>query len=94
MLVITLLLLAVIFCAWKKPELVKITGIAALAFGIFSTILGLYDAATAIVYVQGMESFIIWGGIRVALITSIYGFIVYMVSLVARAVRKCCKCCK
>ncbi len=92
MTVITLLLLAVLFCAWKKPELVKLAGVAALAFGTFSVVLGFYQAADAIVYAKGIESYIIWGGVKVALLPGLYGMIVYMVSLVARAFRKCCKC--
>lgn len=88
MAVITLLFVAVLFCAWKYPKLVKLTGILALAFSVFAVVLGFYQAATAIVVVGGMDSVVIWGGVRVALIPGLYGLIVYMVSLVARAVNK------
>lgn len=88
MAVITLLLVAVLFCAWKYPELVKLTGNLALAVSIFSALLGFHQAATAIELVGGMESYIIWSGVKVALIAPLYGMIVYMVSLVARVVNK------
>lgn len=88
MLIITLLLVAVFFFAWKRPKMVKVTGLMVLAFSVFSTVLGFYQAADCIVYAGGMSQTVIWAGVRVALIPLLYGLIVYMVSLVARAINK------
>lgn len=88
MLVITLLLVAVLFCAWKFPELVKVTGLMALAFSVFATVLGFCQAAAFIQEAGSLSQDVIWAGVKVALITVLYGLIVYMVSLVARAVNE------
>ena len=86
MTVITILLLAILFCAWKFPRLVKLLGNFALAFSAFSTLFGLMQAADAIACVGGMEPVVIWDGVKVCLITILYGLIVYGVSLIARMI--------
>lgn len=88
MTLITLLLVAVIFSAWKFPKLVKLIGNMVLAVSAFSMLFGFCQAAAAIQVVGGMSQDVIWGGVKVNMIAPMYGLIVYMVSLVARAINE------
>lgn len=88
MIIITLLFIGLFFAAWKAPAWVKEIGIAALVVGAFWTILGFLQAAD---FIQGhgdISPNIIWGGVKVGLISILYGLIVYFVSLVIRVTRK------
>ena len=88
--IITLMLVGLFFAAWKAPNWIKEIGVLALAFGILGTILGVMQAAD---YIRAtadasFSSNVIWGGIKVALIPTAYGIIVYIVSLVLRVIKK------
>lgn len=87
--VLTLLFVALFFCAWKAPNWVKEVGKFALAFGFFCLMLGLRQAA---IFIEAAEPSvspnIIWGGIGVALIPVLYGLIIYLASLVIRVIQK------
>ena len=86
--VLTVLLVAIFFAAWKAPRWVKEIGLFALAFGCFATILGLMQACDAISASGPIPQEDLCAGLKVALITTIYGFIIYMVSLVVRVIQK------
>ena len=87
--IITLLLVALFFAAWKAPAWVKEVGLLALAFGFLWTIIGFMQAGW---FIQGAETEVaanvIWGGVRVGLIPVAYGLIVYLISLVIRIIQK------
>ncbi len=67
------------------------TGVDAVVFwgawsvvlGLLGTIVGIYFAAGAIEAAPAISPQVIWGGIRVALITLIFGLLVFAVSAVA-----------
>ena len=85
--VLTVLLAAIFFAAWKAPRWVKEIGSFALAFGFFGTILGLlqmFDALSGGTIPQE----VICAGLKVNLITLIYGIIIYLVSLVVCVIQK------
>jgi hypothetical protein len=97
--VLTVLLVAIFFAAWKAPRWVKEIGLFALLFGFLGTILGLWqvlntlaDAST----VQGeLSNFsdkipqgVLCVGLRLTLNTAIYGICIYLVSLVVRVIQK------
>ncbi len=82
--VLTLELIALLLAAWKAPGWVKEIGLLALITGILVTLDGMFHAATAINAASGL----LWGGIRIALITTLYGMVIYIVSLVIRIVQK------
>ena len=87
MTVLTVLLAAIFFAAWKAPRWVKEIGSFALAFGFFGTILGLlqmFDVLSA----GPVPQEVICAGLKVNLITLIYGIIIYLVSLVVRVIQK------
>ena len=86
--VLTVLLVAIFFAAWKAPRWVKEIGLFALAFGFFGTILGLLQAFDAISSSGPLPQQVLCAGLKVALITTIYGIIIYLVSLVVRVIQK------
>ena len=55
-----------------------------VVLGILGTLVGIAQAATAIQAAGGtVQSALVWGGVRVALITVIFGFLIFSVALVA-----------
>ncbi|MBR6211879.1 MAG: hypothetical protein IKQ64_02415 [Bacteroidales bacterium] len=100
MTILTVLLVAVFFAAWKAPRWIKEIGILALVFGFLTLLIGFYQMYEALqkVSVSLGESVtglfdlispgVFFGGMKVGLIPLFYGIIVYMVSLVLRIVKK------
>ncbi len=97
--VLTVLLVAIFFAAWKAPRWVKEIGLLALFFGFLGTILGLLQVldvlgATAAKAEGPFGLFdvvplsVICGGLKVTLNTTIYGIGIYLVSLIVRIVQK------
>ena len=86
---ITLLLAFMLFAAWKFPAWVKEIGLAALVIGIIWTLVGFYQVF-GILLREGnaMSPYVSFGGFRVAMISTIYGLIVYFTSLIIRIVQK------
>ncbi|MBO7552146.1 MAG: hypothetical protein J6T62_11595 [Fibrobacter sp.] len=87
--VITLLLIALFFVAWKAPAWVKETGLAALATGWLWTVCEFMAMAKAIVECEpDVDMYIVWAAVPSALIPAAYGLVVYIISLIIRIVRK------
>lgn len=87
MAILTILLVLMLFAAWKAPAWVKEAGLAALSFGFFAFLLCFYVGLLTMSRVD-VEPQIIYGGFRMALIPLMYGVIIYFFSLVIRAVQK------
>ena len=85
---LTLVLLAVLLSAWKAPAWVKEIGIIALVVGVLGFLVGFYQAAWDISKAGDIAPRIVWSGMRVAVITPIYGLIIYFVSLIIRIIQK------
>lgn len=88
MIAITVLLICLLIAAWKAPRWVKEIGIGALVVAIFWTLSGLYQAFGMIQILGDVSPNIIFGGFRVAMISTLYGLIVYFISLVIRIIQK------
>ena len=88
MITITLLFIGLFFAAWKAPRWVKEIGIAALVVGIFWQLLGFLQMADYLEAHPDTSLSIIWAGIKVNFISTLYGLIVYFVSLVIRVIQK------
>ena len=88
MIVISLFLIALLIAAWKAPRWVKEIGIGALVFSIFGTLMGLAQVLDAIHLYGDISVGVICGGLKVTLITTFYGLIVYFISLVIRVIQK------
>lgn len=87
--VLTVLLVAIFFAAWKAPRWVKEIGSFALVFGFLGMILSILqllgDLQTA---GSDLPSAVIYGGLKVTLIPAIYGAVIYLIALVVRVIQK------
>ena len=88
MMIITLLLVAMLVAAWKAPKWVREIGIGALVAGIFLTLVGLTQMFDAIQRFGDVSFSIVCGGLKVALHSTIYGLVVYFLSLIIRIIQK------
>ena len=97
--ILTILLVAIFFAAWKAPRWVKEIGSIALAFGFFSLLLGLRQMFDAFQEIGSQKETVtsmfdivspgvLYGGLKVAMIPVIYGVLIYIVSLIVCIVRK------
>ena len=86
--IITVLLIAVLFAAWKAPAWVKELGILALAASVFMTVMGLYQIFDTIM-LYGEASFRVYcSGLTIAMLPLLYGLLVYIVSIIIRIAQK------
>ena len=69
-------------------SLESILPIAALVASILWTLLGLYQAFGAILRAPDISPIVIFGGLRVSLISTIYGIVIYLISLIISIVQK------
>ena len=86
--ILTLLLVAVLVSAWKWPQWVKELGILALTVGILGQLIGLYTAFNAMEQTPDISPAMLAGGLKVSTITTLYGFLIFIVSLIIRIVQK------
>ena len=87
--IITLLLIALFFAAWKAPSWVKEIGLAAFAVSILSTLINAYHIFDVLKQVEGnISPGVLFGGLKVSMIPIIYGLSVYILSLVVRVILK------
>ena len=82
--ILTLLFLGVVYAALQRKSILKEFGLAALAFGFLGQFIGLLGAFEAIVAAGGVSQSILAGGLKVSSITSIYGLLIYCISLIIR----------
>ncbi len=59
---------------------IKSIGLFSLVFGIFSQLLGLYQAFSAIERVGDVSPAILAGGLKVSMITTLYGMGIFLIS--------------
>ncbi len=86
--ILTIILLALIYAAWKFPDWVKEIGLLGLAFGILGQVIGLYEAFNAIASMGDVSQAMLAGGLKVTSISTIYGLLIYILSLVIRIIIK------
>lgn len=86
--ILTLLLLAVLVSFWKFPKWTKELGILALAIGILGQTIGLYSAFKGIEQMGEVSQAMMVGGLKVSSITTIYGLLIYIVSILLRLTKK------
>lgn len=88
MIIISVLFVGLFFVAWKAPAWVKEVGLATLVFSYMWTMIEFMQMGSVILEYGDVDSYIIWGGARVAFIPAVYGSIVFLVSLIIRIIRK------
>ena len=71
-----------------RNRYVKELGLLALAVGFMGQLLGLFGAFEGIEQMGGVSQPILAGGLKVSSITSVYGLLIYIVSLVIQIARK------
>jgi hypothetical protein len=86
--VLTIEFTGVMLAAWKAPGWVKEAGLIALVTGIAGTLTGFIEMGFAIAEAGEIAQGIILTGVRISLITALYGLIIYGVSLVIRLLQK------
>ena len=86
--VLTLVLLGVLVSFWKFPNWTKELGILALALGILGQIIGLYSAFKGIEQMGEVSQAMMAGGLKVSSITTIYGLLIYIISVLLRLIKK------
>jgi biopolymer transport protein ExbB/TolQ len=64
-----------------KLRYIKEVGLLAMILGILSTLVGLYNAFAAIEQVRDISPAMLAGGLKVSLITILYGMITYVISI-------------
>lgn len=85
---LTLELIGLLLAAWKAPGWVKEAGIISVVTGFLGFLFGISQMAGAIQGIGDISDALIFGGLKVALITLIYGTLIYLASLVIRIVQK------
>ena len=88
MTLLTLILITLLLAAWKAPAWVKEIGKIAAVLGIISTLLGLMVAGKHIAEAGNVSQGILWNGLRISMIPTVYGLIIYIISLIIRIVQK------
>lgn len=84
---LTLLLAGVIYTAVKAEKSLKLFGLLALAIGILGQLIGVFQMYEGIVSMGGeISQSMLAGGLRVSSITTIYGLLIYSISLIFRLV--------
>ena len=98
--ILTVLLVALFFAAWKAPRWVKGIGALALLFGFLGMVLGLQQVLSYLQDVaaekgEGVTGLfdliaprILLGGVKITLIPVIYGAIIDMVAIVISIIQK------
>lgn len=82
MTMLTVLLLGVIVSFWKFPKWTKEIGLLALSIGILGQIIGLYSAFKGIEQMGEVSQQMMAGGLKVSSITTIYGLLIYILSII------------
>ena len=86
--ILTIELVFLLIAAWKAPAWVKEIGLMALITGILGTLIGMQQACDAIQRAGDISLGIMAGGMKVALITVVYGGLIYFASLIIRIIYK------
>ena len=88
MAVLTILLVLLLFAAWKAPAWVKEIGQTALIWGFFWEFAGIYQMLDVLQGLNDVPISVIYGGAKVALVPVMYGMLIYLASLVIILVQK------
>jgi hypothetical protein len=85
--ILTLVGVAMLVAFFLKKNVVKQLGLLALAVGVLGQMIGLFGAFEAIESVGGVSQPMLAGGLKVSSITTIYGLLIYVISLLLRTAK-------
>ncbi len=86
--ILTLILIAVIILfigAWLRKttgELIKEAGLLGLVIGILGQLIGLFSAFQGIETMGNVSPAMLAGGLKVSMITTVYGMLIYIIALI------------
>lgn len=67
---------------YRNIGYIKEVGLFGLMVGLLGTLIGLYSAFVAIEQMESISSAMLAGGLKVAMITTLYGFLIFILSYV------------
>jgi len=88
MTLLTLILIALFLAAWKAPAWVREIGTIAPVLGIIAALIGIMMAGKVIETAGSIPQGVLWGGLRVSFIPTVYGLLIYIISLIIRIIQK------
>jgi biopolymer transport protein ExbB/TolQ len=68
--------------ALRKIEQGRSIGLFAFIFGILGQLIGLYSAFSTIVETTSISPTLIYSGLKVSMITTMYGLIIYLIAII------------
>ncbi|NPD86796.1 hypothetical protein HNS38_18685 [Lentimicrobium sp. L6] len=68
--------------ALRKMEQGRSIGLFALIFGILGQLIGLYGAFSSMAEVTSISPDILYAGLKVSMITTLYGIFIYLIALI------------
>ena len=87
--ILTIILMTLVYCSFKHKQKLNIIGHLGLAVGVLGHLLGLYSMFEAL---ESLESSVspnlIASGIKVSMISLIYGLFIYIISLLILSFKK------
>ena len=84
---LTLQLAGLLYAAFQHNKAIKLFGSLALATGFLGQLIGLFHLYEGVVAMGGeISQAILAGGLRVSSICSIYGLLIYSISLIIRLI--------
>ena len=86
--ILTLVGVAMLVAFFLKKNAVKQLGLLALAVGVLGQMIGLFGAFEAIESAGGVSQPMLAGGLKVSSITTIYGLLIYVISLLLRTAKR------
>lgn len=72
----------------KSMQMLKSLGTLGLVVGVLGQLVGLYNAFAVMETTEGISPRILAGGLKVSLITTLYGLLIYLVYLLCAMVLK------
>lgn len=68
--------------ALRKMEQGRSIGLFAMIFGIMGQLIGLYGAFSSLAEASDVSPAIIYAGLKVSMITTLYGLIIYLIAII------------
>lgn len=85
--ILTIIGIGMLLAFFLKKNAVKQLGLLALAIGALGQMIGLFGAFEAIESAGGVSQAMLAGGLKVSSITTIYGLLIYVISLLLRTAK-------
>lgn len=90
--ILTLVLIGMVACVIRyvmaaeqtqdKLDLIRSFGLLATIIGILGQLIGLFDALKSIEQVGQVAPGMLAGGLKISMITTLYGLLIYMISMI------------